>query len=82
MGTIFNRSVGTHYWKVNTNIFPDIFQPTMLDGQFIKKSKNAAKSVSIIFLLNEAVGALSESLKLFKVTNYLFVHCQVWFIFE
>jgi hypothetical protein len=40
----------------------------MMEGQFIKEAKNAAKSVNIIFSLNEAVGALAESLKIFKVT--------------
>jgi hypothetical protein len=41
----------------------------MMGGQSIKEAKNAAKSVNIIFSLNEAVGALAESLKIFKVTG-------------
>ena len=40
-----------------------------MEGQFIKEAKDAAKSVNIIFSLNEAVGALAESLKIFKVTD-------------
>ena len=43
-----------------------------MEGQFVKEAKDAAKSVSIIFSLNEAVGALAESLKIFKVSCWRF----------
>ena len=36
-------------------------------GHFIKEAKDDAKSVHILFSPNESVGALAESLKIFKV---------------
>jgi len=48
----------------------------MMEGQFIKKAKNAAKSVSIIFSLNEEVGALAESLKIFKKHQVNLLHIE------
>ena len=41
-------------------------QSTPMKGHFTEE-KGADGSVSIIFSLNEAVGALAESLKIFKV---------------
>ena len=41
-----------------------------MEGQFVKEAKDAAKPVNIIFSLNEEVGALAESLKIFKVTTW------------
>merc|ERR1739838_965009 len=51
-------------------------EPTIMEGQFIKEAKDAAKSVSIIFSLNEAVGALAESLKIFKRHQVNLLHIE------
>merc|ERR1739838_991437 len=51
-------------------------EPTIMEGQFIKESKDAAKSVSIIFSLNEAVGALAESLKIFERHQVNLLHIE------
>merc|ERR1712123_168361 len=53
-----------------------IFQPSTMEGPDIKNSKDAAKSVSIIFSLNEAVGALAESLKIFKKHQVNLLHIE------
>ena len=44
-----------------------VFQPILNHGQFIKEAKSDAKSIHILFSPNESVGALAESLKIFKV---------------
>jgi len=51
-------------------------EPTIMEGQFIKEAKDAAKSVNIIFSLNEAVGALAESLKIFKKHQVNLLHIE------
>jgi len=47
-----------------------------MDGKFIKEAKDSAKSISIIFSLNEAVGALAESLKIFKRHQVNLLHIE------
>jgi len=51
-------------------------EPTVMDGKFIKEAKDSAKSISIIFSLNEAVGALAESLKIFKRHQVNLLHIE------
>jgi len=51
-------------------------EPTIMEGQFIKEAKDAAKSISIIFSLAEAVGALAESLKIFKKHHVNLLHIE------
>merc|ERR1712021_233282 len=41
-------------------------QPMKIEGKFIKEAEDGENSINIIFSLNEAVGALAESLKIFK----------------
>merc|ERR1712025_590849 len=41
-------------------------EPMRMEGEFIKEATDGEKSINIIFSLNEAVGALAESLKIFK----------------
>jgi len=48
----------------------------VMDGKFIKEAKDSAKSISIIFSLNEAVGALAESLKIFKRHQVNLLHIE------
>merc|ERR1711923_555603 len=51
-------------------------EPTVMDGKFIKEAKDSAKSISIIYSLTEAVGALAESLKIFKTHQVNLLHIE------
>jgi hypothetical protein len=42
-----------------------LFQPKVMEGKFLKEASDA--TISIIFSLDEKVGALAEGLKIFKV---------------
>eukprot|EP00092_Neocalanus_flemingeri_P019520 GFUD01021146.1.p1 GENE.GFUD01021146.1~~GFUD01021146.1.p1 ORF type:complete len:478 (+),score=130.35 GFUD01021146.1:42-1436(+) len=50
-------------------------EPIRMTGHF-SKGKDGAESVSIIFSLNEAVGALAESLKIFKRHQVNLLHIE------
>merc|ERR1712121_106490 len=47
-----------------------------MEGQFIKEATDGEKSINIIFSLNEAVGALAESLKIFKRHQVNLLHIE------
>eukprot|EP00091_Calanus_sinicus_P010099 TRINITY_DN2346_c0_g1_i2.p1 TRINITY_DN2346_c0_g1~~TRINITY_DN2346_c0_g1_i2.p1 ORF type:complete len:269 (+),score=79.67 TRINITY_DN2346_c0_g1_i2:128-934(+) len=51
-------------------------EPILNHGQFIKEAKSDAKSIHILFSPNESVGALAESLKIFKRYHVNLLHIE------
>jgi phenylalanine-4-hydroxylase len=51
-------------------------QATLMSGRFLRTGEKAENSVSIIFSLDEEVGALASSLKIFKKHSVNLVHIE------
>jgi len=61
---------------MSNNVKMEIEPHIIMEGQFVKEAKDAAKPVNIIFSLNEEVGALAESLKIFKKHQVNLLHIE------